>query len=365
MDAGLDPVNTRMNLETPSYDAQEAKTPDPGTAGMPTFAQFAEVYCRELGVGWRRNTRDWMRSLLSVHALPGLGRFPLNTIGRTELLAFRAALAESKGPDGRRLSNTTINVVMRIIRSVLVEGGQRFGYPDSGAGIKRLRPERPEIHPFSLEEVQKILNGADAYYRPYLTVRFFTGMRPGEAHGLKWKHVDFATGLILIRETWLRGRCEATKTDGSRRDIHMNTPVRTALETLRPSDAKATDYVFKTKGGTAFHNENFTRRVWSPLLVRLGLEPRRPYQMRHTCATLWLASGENAEWVARQLGHADTEMLFRIYSRFIPNLTRRDGSAFEKLLADTMPGSAERDDTGEGDTAGMAETGRSRGRLGS
>jgi integrase len=55
--------------------------------------------------------------------------------------------------------------------------------------------------------------------------------------------------------------------------------------------------------------------------------------MRHTAATLWLASGEAPEWIARQLGHASTEMLFRVYSRYVPNLTRRDGSAIDRLLA--------------------------------
>lgn len=56
-------------------------------------------------------------------------------------------------------------------------------------------------------------------------------------------------------------------------------------------------------------------------------------QTRHTAATLWLASGEAPEWIARQLGHTSTEMLFRTYSRYVPNLTRQDGSAFERLLA--------------------------------
>ena len=55
--------------------------------------------------------------------------------------------------------------------------------------------------------------------------------------------------------------------------------------------------------------------------------------MRHTAATLWLAAGENPEWIARQLGHANTEMLFKVYSRYVPNLTRQDGSAMERLLA--------------------------------
>jgi integrase len=33
-----------------------------------------------------------------------------------------------------------------------------------------------------------------------------------------------------------------------------------------------------------------------------------------------------------QMGHTTTEMLFRVYSRFVPNLTRQDGSAFERLM---------------------------------
>jgi integrase len=64
----------------------------------------------------------------------------------------------------------------------------------------------------------------------------------------------------------------------------------------------------------------------------LGLTLRRPYQTRHTAATLWLGSGENPQWIARQMGHTSTEMLFKVYARFVPNLTRQDGSAFERLL---------------------------------
>jgi hypothetical protein len=34
-----------------------------------------------------------------------------------------------------------------------------------------------------------------------------------------------------------------------------------------------------------------------------------------------------------QLGHTDTTMLHKIYARYVPNLTRQDGSAMERLLA--------------------------------
>lgn len=83
-----------------------------------------------------------------------------------------------------------------------------------------------------------------------------------------------------------------------------------------------------------------TQRIWYATLKLLQIKRRRPYQTRHTTATLWLASGENPEWIARQMGHSSTEMLFTVYSRYVPNLTRNDGSAFENLLATRIHGGA-------------------------
>ena len=48
--------------------------------------------------------------------------------------------------------------------------------------------------------------------------------------------------------------------------------------------------------------------------------------------SLMLAAGESPEWIAMVLGHANTSMLFRVYSRFVPNLTRQDGQAFVGLV---------------------------------
>jgi integrase len=60
----------------------------------------------------------------------------------------------------------------------------------------------------------------------------------------------------------------------------------------------------------------------------LKIVKRTLYQTRHTFGTLMLAAGENPEWIARQMGHEDTTVLFTVYSRFVQNLTRPDGSAF-------------------------------------
>ena len=98
------------------------------------------------------------------------------------------------------------------------------------------------------------------------------------------------------------------------------------------------EYVFCAANGLPFNRHNFANRTWHPLLEKLEIKRRRPYQTRHTAATLWLASGENPEWIARQMGHTSTRMLFTTYSRYVPNLTRKDGSAFEQLLSSQLKG---------------------------
>ncbi len=123
-----------------------------------------------------------------------------------------------------------------------------------------------------------------------------------------------------------------TKTDASQRDIQMSEMVYRALLDQSKATQGRSAYVFANANGKPLAHNNVTKRVWYPLLRYLGLKARRPYQTRHTAATLWLACGENPQWISRQLGHASTEMLFKVYARFVPNLTRQDGSAFERLL---------------------------------
>jgi len=245
----------------------------------------------------------------------------------------RAKLAELPGRANAKMSNKRINGILAPLRQILNDAADRHGFVSPTSTLKPLRIRKTDVEPFTLDEVQRLLATVRADYHDYFTTRFLTGMRTGEAHGLKWKYVDFENRLILIRETFVLGEDEYTKTDSSQRDLQMSQPVYESLKRQHEATGKLGDYVFCNREGQPLDNKNFSDRVWYPLLRHLGLKARRPYQMRHTAATLWLASGEAPEWIARQLGHSSTEMLFRVYSRYVPNLTRRDGSAIDRLLA--------------------------------
>jgi len=334
-----DAKTSSLQEKTPSPPAASsvasAETSVPGNARQsPLFRDYVDLWVREHQVEWRRSHLRTLKSTIDRHLLPYFGQMQVSQIKRADVMAFRSALASTAGrKKDQRLSNKRINGIIGPLKQVLNDAAERFEFSSPVATLKPLKTRKSDVQPFSLAEVDRILATVRSDYRDYLLVRFFTGMRSGEVDGLKWKYIDFERRLILVREAFVLGEDEYTKTDGSQRDIQMSTPVYDALKRQEAATRKLSDYVFCNKEGNPIDNKNFTERVWRPLLKHLGFDVRRPYQMRHTAATLWLAAGENPEWIARQLGHTSTQMLFKVYSRFVPNMTRQDGAAIERLLA--------------------------------
>lgn len=297
----------------------------------PLFSEFCETWLDEMRVQWRKSHTSTIEGTLKNYLIPEFGEKEVGHITRQEILSFRASLAKVQTRSKKPLSASRINRIMTPLRMILGEAANRFEFTSPFQGIKSLKVPRSDVEPFSLEEVRLILATVRADFRNYYTVRFFTGLRTGEIDGLQWDCVDFQRRQILVRQALVNGEIEQTKTDGSYRHIEMPQLVFDALKDQRKATGNNT-FVFCNGAGNPLEHNNVTKRVWYPLLSHLGLRKRRPYQTRHTAATLWLAAGENPEWIARQMGHTTTEMLFRVYSRYVPNLTRRDGSAFERLL---------------------------------
>ena len=123
------------------------------------------------------------------------------------------------------------------------------------------------------------------------------------------------------------------------RDIDLLPPVIDALKAQKAQQSSerlkagrgapepGQDYVFTGPEGGLLNVNALRDRVWYPTLMKAGLRRRIMYQTRHTFASNALAAGEAPSWVAAMLGHTSPEMLFSVYARYIPNRTRRDGSA--------------------------------------
>ena len=302
-------------------------------SNVPLFHDYVEVWFTQKEIEWRMSYRQKVLIVIENYLKPAFGKQVLSKIKKSDLIDFRASLAKvTHGKNQTSLKASRINQIMTPLRMILNDAAERYGFESPYKNINNLKESRIEVTPFSLEEVQQIITTVRDDFKPYYTIRFFTGMRTSEIDGLRWQNVNFQRREIYIKEALVNGKLGDTKTFGSDRGIQMSERVYQALLEQKKMVKNRSEFVFSMRNGNPLDYRLVNRRVWHPLLRFLGLKSRRAYQTRHTAATLWLSAGENPEWIAKQLGHSTTEMLFRVYSRYVPNITRRDGSAFELML---------------------------------
>jgi integrase len=308
----------------------------------PLFKAFAEQWIEEGRSGWKASTRQQYEQVLKSQLYPAFADLRVSGITESRVRQLVTALQDG-GLSARR-----INLVLLVLKMILrVARRRRWLRDDPLVAVKMLREPRTEVDPLAPEEVEAFLAVCPKWWRPYFTVALWTGARPNELAALKWGDVDTHGGRFRIRAGRYRGVESTPKTAASVRDVDMLPPVLEALKAQRAQQATqrlkagagtpepGLDYVFTGPEG-GFINPNWVRdRIWYPTLGKAGLRRRIVYQTRHSFASNALAAGEAPSWVAAMLGHTTPEMLFTVYARFIPNRTRRDGSALLARMSDT------------------------------
>ncbi|WP_269321297.1 tyrosine-type recombinase/integrase [Halomonas sp. BC04] len=82
-------------------------------------------------------------------------------------------------------------------------------------------------------------------------------------------------------------------------------------------------------------DQTIRKTLWTHGLKRAGVRYRRPYQTRHTYASMMVSAGEPLAWVSKQMGHASVVTTARIYASWIPATNSQTG-----MLADARYGMA-------------------------
>lgn len=95
------------------------------------------------------------------------------------------------------------------------------------------------------------------------------------------------------------------------------------------------DLIFANEIGRPLLVENVRRRYFDPILKAAGLPLIRLYDLRHTSATLFLASGEHPKVVAERLGHASTNLTLDTYPHVLPNMQQGATNKIQKLIFGT------------------------------
>ncbi len=253
---------------------------------------------------------------------------------------FIGHLKKLPGLKGDHLSAVRVNKARNLLRKILDRAVKNGWLRDNPVlEVRRLREDPAVIDPLSWKEVALLVDKGfkhDPERRRFYTVAIFTGLRTSELIGLKWTDLDWTTetptAMVKRSFTKLDGE-HLTKTAGSTRAIDLRPQATRALKEQQAASRLKSEYVFPNAIGGPLDRDNLMNRVWNPALKRAGIRERKPYQTRHTFATLALSAGEEIGWVAKQLGHANTEMVIRHYYRWVRNNTRQDGAALDRAAA--------------------------------
>jgi integrase len=184
----------------------------------------------------------------------------------------------------------------------------------------KIKKGKKEPNPFKIDEIPKIVMGFRtdryyAYYSDYVEFLLGTGCRPGEAIGLKWKHISDDCSSIWIGEAYYRGVEKDTKNEKSG-TVPMSEALKRLLLKRRPINPDPEALVFPAPEGGHIRDQDFRRRAWTTILEKLNIPYRKPYTTRSTLISYWLSQGEDPAVVAK-MTRTSVKTIYEHYAGFI------------------------------------------------
>lgn len=243
-----------------------------------------------------------------------LGPKPLATVKPSDI---RAALA--KRPD---LAGKTVNDYVSVLRLALQAAvDDKLIQHNPAEPIEATQAQKQPPDPFTPAEAEAIIaklrerSPEDADLAEF---RFYTGLRTGELIGLRWSSVELVAKRITVVGGRVRGEDRDSTKTGRSRVVDLNSRALAALQRQRPRTQAKSEHVFlNPRTGLPYDNENeFMKQAWAPCLKLLGIRYRRPYNTRHTYATMMLMAGMTPAYCAGQLGHS-VEMFLTTYAKWL------------------------------------------------
>lgn len=196
-----------------------------------------------------------------------------------------------------------------------------------------------DVDPFTPDEQRAVLDALTGQERNLFQFAFWTGLRTSEIIALQWTDVDWSRGTIRVQRAQTRAarvlnKVEKTKTRASRRDVKLLGPALAALTEQKRFTLLLGGVIFMNpRTGAAWSGDNVIWLAWGRAIQKSKVRYRRPYQTRHTYASMLLSAGEPPMWVANQMGHISLKMLEQRYGRWIKDAAPDAGRLAEALFA--------------------------------
>ncbi len=278
------------------------------------------------------STFDGYRKIVELRLVPALGEHMVVELKRKDVRDWMSTL---------EISNKTLSNIQSGLKSALNDAAEEELIDVNPlAGWTYSRKEAPaqddDVDPFSPEEQQAVLAALNGQARNMMQFTLWTDLRTSELVALDWGDIDWLREEVMVSRAMTqaaKGQAEVTKTAAGRRSVKLLRPAMEALKAQKAHTFLADAEVFRNPRTL----ERWTgdgpirKTMWVPALKKAGVRYRRPYQTRHTYASMMLSAGEHPMWVAKQMGHTDWLMIGRVYGRWMPSADVSAGNKAEEL----------------------------------
>jgi integrase len=274
--------------------------------GMTLSDWITQRWTVEHGSQLEPATRSRYSSSYQLHIEPWLGHVVLNelTVGRLREWQVER-LADGVSAHAIDKARTFLSSVLRHA----VESEAIVGNPLASVRAPRAA-HADEVVPLAPETVERIRSHMTAESALIVAVLAYSGIRPGELRGLRWQDVRERT-LLIQKGTNPDGSTKSTKTRRAR-TVDILAPLAADLQEWRGSrhGRLVLPQHDHDECWTKDDWDNWREDHWRPACRRAGLvDLPRPYDLRHSFASLLLAEGRSVHFVAGQLGHSPKETL--------------------------------------------------------
>ncbi|NOU05889.1 MAG: site-specific integrase, partial [Hyphomicrobiaceae bacterium] len=291
-----------------------------------TFKEVSDLFVTKHGAKIKASTLAEYKTLLNLHLNPTFGAKRLINITRADVSAFHISMNDTP-----RAANHALSVMSKLMSWAEDEGYKPEGTANPCQRVQRYKEVKREryLTPDELGCLGAALHQAEVEHLtgPYIIAAIrlliFTGCRLSEILTLKWKHIDLSRKLIFLHDS---------KT--GKKTVALNDAAIAILADL-PRFQNNPYVIVGHRYGSHLVN---LHKPWQDIRALAGLEGVRLHDLRHTHASVAVASGGSLPIIGKILGHTQAQTTAR-YAHLaeggdpVRQLTEKTGRALIKSLA--------------------------------
>ncbi|WP_130865811.1 tyrosine-type recombinase/integrase [Acidipropionibacterium timonense] len=265
-------------------------------------------------------------ALAASHVRSRWARTPIDQVTASEVQVWIAGLTTAGGPASSSLRHQGLQCLRGALRDRL-----------DLSTVTAPREVRRDVHPLTMDQLRLLAAEVDTdpaagESAALVWLLGTTGLRIGEALALNVGDVDERRGRVRVHRS---------KT-GRARDVPVPASVIAMLDLDGPADRP----LLRAHRGGRIAKDSWRERRFRPACDRLGWGDVRIHDLRHTAASLAIASGADVLAVQRMLGHRSATMTLDLYGHLWDQGLDDVASRMDRLMSDSdttraVPGSSD------------------------